>query len=92
MKLSEDLRSTHSADGAIVLDIRQGQIFRLNPVGSRVLELLKQGHSEQEITTELSRQFNVSPETVAADLEPFLNQLKVQGLVQPQKAEPCPGG
>ena len=39
--VSEAIRSTHGEDGAIVLDIRQGQMFNLNFVGSRILELLE---------------------------------------------------
>ena len=34
MKLSAQLRSTHNQDGAIVLDILHGEMFRLNFVGS----------------------------------------------------------
>jgi hypothetical protein len=45
-KISETVRSTHSHDGGVVLDIRHGQMFNLNLVGSRVLELLKSGASE----------------------------------------------
>jgi hypothetical protein len=42
-RVSDSVRSTHGQDGAIVLDIRQGQMFNLNFVGSRILELLKEG-------------------------------------------------
>ena len=45
MKLSAQLRSTHDQDGAIVLDILHGEMFRLNFVGSRScagLELRRQ--------------------------------------------------
>ena len=37
-RLSEQVRSTHNQDGAVVLDILHGQMFRLNLVGSRMLE------------------------------------------------------
>jgi hypothetical protein len=47
------VRSTHSQDGAIVLDIRQGQMFNLNFVGSRILELLKNGTAQPDIVDEI---------------------------------------
>jgi hypothetical protein len=82
VKLSAHVRSTHNQDGSVVLDIRQGQMFRLNLVGSRMLELLKQGRSEMQIADEISRQFAVSRETVEADLQEFLSHLEKHRLVE----------
>ena len=48
-RVSNTVRSTHNHDGAIVLDIKQGQMFNLNIVGSRILELLKSGSKSVEI-------------------------------------------
>jgi hypothetical protein len=81
MKLSEHLRSTHSQDGAVVLDILHGQMFRLNLVGSRMLELLKQGHTETEIAERVSREFGVGREIVASDLQEFLAHLEKHHLL-----------
>lgn len=81
MKLSEHVRSTHSQDGAVVLDILHGQMFRLNLVGSQMLELLKQGHSENEIAEQLSHEFGVARETVASDLQEFLTHLEKHHLI-----------
>jgi len=82
MKLSEHLRSTHSQDGAIVLDILHGQMFRLNLVASRMLELLKQGNAEQQIAEQLSQEFGVGREIVAADLKEFLSHLQRNRLLE----------
>jgi Coenzyme PQQ synthesis protein D (PqqD) len=81
MKLSEHVRSTHSQDGAVVLDILHGQMFRLNLVGSQMLELLKQGHSENEIAEQLSQEFGIARETVASDLQEFLTHLEKHHLI-----------
>jgi len=82
MKVSREVRSTHSGDGAIVLHIGKGQMYRLNPVGSRILELLKQGQSEEEITEQVSQQFDVAREVVAGDLREFLAVLEKHHLVE----------
>jgi len=81
MKLSEHVRSTHSQDGAVVLDILHGQMFRLNLVGSRMLELLNQGHTEREIAEQLSQEFAVGQEMVASDLKEFLAHLERHDLL-----------
>nr|UXE46046.1 hypothetical protein Hi04_10k_c5548_00011 [uncultured bacterium] len=80
-KVSDSIRSTHGQDGAIVLDIRQGQIFNLNLVGSRILELLECGSSEEQITDAIRREFSADIETVRKDIVEFLEELKAHRLV-----------
>ena len=87
MKLSEHVRSTHSQDGAVVLDILHGEMFRLNLVGSRMLELLKQSCTETQIVHELSRQFGAAPEIVAADFQEFLAHLEKYHLLELREKE-----
>ncbi|HXM62221.1 MAG TPA: PqqD family protein [Terriglobales bacterium] len=81
-RISDTVRSTHNQDGAIVLDIRQGQMFNLNFVGSRILELLKNGSSESVIVDEISRGFSVSRELAENDVREFLQTLKTCHLVE----------
>ncbi len=87
LKLSAQVRSTHNQDGAVVLDIRQGQMFRLNLVGSRMLELLKQGNTEASIAEEISREFGASQEIVRTDLREFLTLLEKHHLLDPGQVE-----
>jgi hypothetical protein len=85
-RLSDEVRSTHGQDGAVVLDIRHGQMYCLNLVGSRMLELLKQGHGEKEITDQVSKEFDASCDGVAADLREFLGVLEQHHLVEPHRS------
>lgn len=80
-KVFDSVRSTHGPDGAIVLDIQQGQMFNLNLVGSRILELLESGSSEEQITDAISREFNADIETVQKDVAEFLEELRAHKLV-----------
>jgi hypothetical protein len=80
-KVSDDVRSTHSQDGGVVLDIQQGQMFNLNLVGSRILELLKSGANEADITETISVEFDVSRQLVEADVREFITTLEKHGLV-----------
>jgi hypothetical protein len=82
LRLSEQVRSTHNPDGAIVLDIRRGQMFRLNPVGYRILALLEAGHEEQRIADEISREFRITHDIVRNDVREFLAILEKHRLLE----------
>jgi hypothetical protein len=81
-RVSNTVRSTHNQDGAIVLNVRQGQMFNLNFVGSRILELLKGGSTESEIVDEIGREFGAGPELAGNDVREFLQTLKKCNLVE----------
>jgi hypothetical protein len=81
-RVSNAVRSTHNQDGAILLDIRQGQIFNVNFVGSRILELLKSGSTESAIVEKISREFGVGRELAETDVQQFLQSLKKCNLVE----------
>jgi hypothetical protein len=82
LRVSDTVHSTHNQDGAIVLDVRQGQIFNVNFVGSRILELLKSGSTESAIVNEISREFDVSRDLAENDVQEFLQNLKKCHLVE----------
>ena len=86
-RVSETVRSTHNQDGAIVLDIRQGQMFNLNFVGSRILELLKNGADESAIVDQISQEFDVSRDIAEQDVREFIDALKEHELVREQKPD-----
>ena len=81
-RLSDTVRSTHSQDGAVVFDIRQGQMFNVNFVGSRILELLKAGSTESAIVDQISREFRVTQDLAENDVRDFLQNLKKCHLVE----------
>ena len=84
-KISDTVRTTHSQDGAILLDVRQGQMFNLNFVGSRILELMKNGNSESEIVDRIRGEFDVNRDLAASDLREFLEALKNHRLIEEQQ-------
>jgi len=84
-RLSDALRATHSQEGAILLDIQRGRMFNLNPVGSRILELLKTGSAESAIADEISREFEVAREIADQDTHEFIHALKEHRLIEELK-------
>ena len=82
-RVAESVRSTHGQDGAVVLDIRQGQMFNLNLVGSKILELLTAGSTEAAIVEAICQQFQVSREIAESDVREFIESLKQHQLLEP---------
>src|SRR5579864_7271952 len=80
-RVSEGVRSTHGQDGAIVLDVQQGEMFNLNRVGSRMFELLEMGSTESDIVTIISREFSVSQDVVENDVRELIEALRKHKLV-----------
>ena len=81
-RVSDTVRSTHNQDGAIVLDVQQGQMFNLNFVGSRILELLQGRSAQPQIVDEIVREFGVDRDRAEHDVQEFLGALKRNRLVE----------
>jgi Coenzyme PQQ synthesis protein D (PqqD) len=80
-KVAESIRSAHGRDGAVVLDIRHGQMYNLNLVGARILELLEVGTDEPRIVDEICQKFAVSRDIAQTDVGEFLESLKQHHLL-----------
>lgn len=85
-RISDAIRSTPTQDGTVVLNIHHGEIFCLNVVGSKVLDLLKQGHDESSIADEISREYGATREIVRADILEFIETLERHHILQPVSA------
>jgi hypothetical protein len=82
-RLSDNVRTTHTGDGAVVLDISRGRMFTFNRTGSRILQLLNTGVEETEIALTLVREFSADPRTAKTDTDEFLALLQQHELVEP---------
>ena len=76
------VRSTGNQDGGVVLDVAQGQMFRLNGVAALIVTRLREGRTELEIAQEIARQYHVNEDTAATDLGEFLKSLEEHKLVR----------
>lgn len=81
-RIFDTVRSTHSQDGAIVLDIRQGQMFNVNLVGSRILELFKLGSAESDVVDSIIREFGISRDVAENDVHKFVESLRKYHLIE----------
>jgi hypothetical protein len=70
-------------DGGILLDVHHGQMFCLNVVGAKILELMQRGYDELRIAEEISRDYGASREVVRADVIEFIETLQKHHILQP---------
>lgn len=82
LNTSDSLRSTQTADGRILLDVRHGQMFSLNVVGSKILELIEQGWDEARIAEEISRAYATTIEVARTDVHDFIEALHKHCILQ----------
>lgn len=73
------------AEGAVLLSTTDEVYYGLNPVGTRVWELLPPAcRTLDELCDQLSSEYrDVSPEIIRADVVELLRSLLAHGLVQP---------
>lgn len=77
----DTIRRVANADGGVVLDLRRGAMFRVNPLGARVLDLLDEGNSPTQIAEKLSTEFTVALSEVQTDVNEFVESLKAHGVL-----------
>jgi hypothetical protein len=82
-RIPDTIRRTQTDDGGILLDILHGQMFCLNIVGAKILELMQRGYDESRIADEISRDYGASREVVRADVIDFIETLHKHHILQP---------
>ena len=85
-KISDTIRRAQTDDGGVLLDILHGQMFCLNVVGSKILELLEKGFDEAQIAEQVSGAYVMDIETVRADVHEFIEVLNKHHILQVRAA------
>lgn len=83
--VSPDVRSTYSEDGAVLLDIRKGLCYSLNPVAARIwntVEASPSGVDFRGLLDALETHYQVSKEQLERDIGECLSNLENMGLVR----------
>lgn len=87
MQFSKNVRKSVTADGAVMLDVVRGQMFRANPVGSSILQLLSERRTVSQIAQQLSSTYGVPIDTAESDVREFLASLKHHQLLETAHGE-----
>ncbi len=88
MRGSESVREVQDQDGSVLLDIDQGTCYSMNPVGSKIWEMLKAGSSLEQIVDKLSAEFDVPHQELHADVAEFIETLQKRNLLTTEPVQP----
>ena len=78
---SKDAFSQGVADETVLLQVRRGVYFGMDPVGTAIWNGLQQGRAPREICAAIAQDFDVPVETVETDTRAFLEELTANDIV-----------
>jgi hypothetical protein len=81
VKVPGHVMARQLGDECVMLDMASGHYFGLDPVGTRIWQLLSQTSSFGEIVERLAHEYDVTHEQAEADLVRFVDELKANGLL-----------
>lgn len=79
-------------DTAIVLDGRRGKYLGLNETAGRILALLSEGRSVEEVVETFSGDYEVDPSILRQDVNRFVETMVARGLLVSDPSEDDEGG
>ena len=68
-------------DELVMMDLEQGKYFSLNPVATRIWDLLEKEMDSSEICSLLMDEYDVSSEQCVIEVEELLEEMGKMGLV-----------
>jgi hypothetical protein len=73
---------------AILLNLTTGHYFGLDPVGTRIWELIESKERLGDVLAAVLEEFQVDEDTARSDLLGLVNELNAKGLVEVSRPEP----
>jgi hypothetical protein len=80
LRINPAVVSAYLGDEAVLLNSETGIYFGLDPMGTRIWNLITEGSSEEEIFARLLDECDVAPDQLHSDLAEFVNLLTTKGL------------
>jgi hypothetical protein len=81
MQVSGVARVSTTSDGKAVMEVAGRPTFELNRVAMSIWSKLVAGHSPQDISAQIAKEFGVPEELTAKDVTRFIDQLKRHLLI-----------
>lgn len=81
IKPSPDAFANAIGDELVLLQVKHGIYFGLDPIGTRIWAGLSDGRSPHVICAEVAAEYAVPIETVEADARKFLEELKANEII-----------
>lgn len=79
---ADDLPNAPIGDEIVFLNVKRDNYSALDEIGRRIWELLETPRSVDALCRQLNEEFDAPPERIAADVLPFLEDLRNEGLVR----------
>ena len=77
-----DMLSAEIGGEAVMMSIEKGAYFGLNPIATRIWDLIDQPKSIAELIAVISEEYEVSDEQCAADVQEFVADMITRGIAQ----------
>lgn len=77
-----DQVSTSLEDETVILHLKDGVYYGLDPVGSRIWNLLQEPRTVQDIRNIILNEYDVDPQRCEQDLLHLLKKLANRGLIE----------
>ena len=77
-----DMLSAEIGGEAIMMSIEKGAYFGLNPIATRIWDLIDQPKSIAELIMVISAEYEVSEEQCSADVQEFVADMLARGIAQ----------
>ena len=81
-EVSPDTLFREMRGGAVALNLKTGQYYSLNEVGTRMWVLLQQEESLDAVVSAIVADYKVGAEQAAQDLTRLLQELQENGLIR----------
>jgi hypothetical protein len=78
----KDQVSANLEDEAVILHLKDGVYYGLNPVGARIWNLLQEARSVNQLRDILLSEYEVEPRRLEEDLLQLLQELASRGLIE----------
>lgn len=80
--VSKDQVACDMAEESAILDLKSGQYYGLNPIGTRIWALIQTPTPVVDILSKLLNEYEVDAERCEMDLLTLLGELEQKGLVE----------
>ena len=79
---TEDIVANDIDDEKVMMNVEKGQYYGLDPIGSRVWELIERPIRVSELIDALAPKYDVDRETCERDVLAFLEELREDGILR----------
>lgn len=81
LRVSVDAVESAVGDETVILHLVNGTYYGLDPVGTRIWAMLRDGKSSPDICRQLAEEYGVNLTTIEADARNYLTDLEAHGIL-----------